>query len=247
MDRRKVLNLTLSILCMLCIKSISSTQSFSFESDKNSSLINSNLLNSSSLGLNSLNNLFNNSTFLSLISQQNCKDIILSPYVYEESCNCVYESSNSIRIDCDELPILDEHTLIINPFILSISKYSQRNSNLHQLNVPLFKNNDQLLLNNGQLQINALDLSNNKLKRLLPGIFDGLKLNLNELNLENNLLGDNLNPILSTNEFNELNNLRSLNLANNNLKNLDSNLFTGLKQLNVSFMPLHCEGNCIYY
>lgn len=159
----------------------------------------------------------------------NCKDILLHPPIYEEHCICTNDLLNTIQIDCDELPILYEHSLIINPFI-SISKYSQRNSGLHLLNAPLFTTTTN---DNDHIQISTLDLSDNNLKKIFR-LFDGLEWHLEFLNLSHNLLGDNLNPIFSTNEFLKLHNLKSLNLGYNSLRNLDSNLFMGLNQLNVS-------------
>lgn len=184
-----------------------------------------NSLNHPSLG--NLLSIQNVSKFSSKNQDSICKDIILGSEIYEEHCSCTHDQFNLINIDCNEMPILIDHNLFINPFI-AISKYSQSNAGLHLLNAPLFTNL------NGQLQLSTLDLSNNSLKKLISRVFDGIEMNLEFLNLSHNLLGQNLNPIFSTNEFLELKNLKSLNLAFNKLRILDSNLFIGLIKLNVS-------------
>lgn len=165
---------------------------------------------------------------LQTIDSASCKDIILHPVLYEENCLCIRDSLTTVKIDCDEMPILVDHNLIINPFI-SISKYTQQSAGLHQLSGQLFATTTN---DNDQIQLNSLDLSNNNLKKLAR-LLDGVESNLEFLNLSHNLLGDNLNPIFSSSGFTKLHSLKSLNLAFNNLRNLDSNLFIGLHQLNV--------------
>ena len=163
------------------------------------------------------------------VTDSNCRDIVLASELYEQHCLCSLDAFGYLQIDCDAVPVLPDHSLVINPFV-AISRYSQRHAGMHLLNSPLFANP-----NAGQIQLRSLDLSHNHLKKLISRLFEGVESNLEYLNLSHNLLGENLNPIFSTNEFLELKSLKSLDLAYNGLQMLDSNLLIGLKQLNVSF------------
>ena len=238
--------LILNLILILCVNKLVSS-SFNQANNSSFNLLNHNTINHnvinpiSSLSLDhqpltpslanllNIQNLTNNNKFNLKNQDTNCKDVILSSSLYEDNCICTRDQANAIRINCDEIPILDDHIFILNPF-LTLSFYTQRNAGMQQLATPLFSNQ------NGKLNLNTLDLSDNKLKKLISKLFDGLETNLEHLNLSGNLLGENLNPIYSTNEFLELKNLKSLNLGFNKLKNLDSNLFIGLKQLNVSLV-----------
>lgn len=184
---------------------------------------------------NSLSNLLNfqNVTKLTAkVTDSNCKDIVLGSELYEQHCLCSLDATGYLQIDCDAVPVLADHNLAINPFV-AVSRYSQRNAGMHLLSTPLFMNL------NGQIQLRSLDLQQNNLKKLISRLFEGVENSLEYLNLSHNLLGENLNPIFSTNEFLELKNLKSLDLAYNGLQILDSNLLIGLKQLNVSFDKFH--------
>lgn len=162
------------------------------------------------------------------VTDSNCKDIVLASELYEQHCLCSLDAVGYLQIDCDGVPVLADHNLAVNPFV-AIARYSQRNAGMHLLGGPLFTNV------NGQIQLRSLDLQANNLKKLISRLFEGVEQSLEYLNLSHNLLGENLNPIFSTNEFLELKNLKSLDLAYNGLQILDSNLLIGLKQLNVSF------------
>lgn len=58
-----------------------------------------------------------------------------------------------------------------------------------------------------------------------------------QLFLRNNLLGDNLNPIFSTQEFHQLNNLKLLDLSGNKIKSIEEGLLIGCDKLKVSPNP----------
>ena len=163
------------------------------------------------------------------VTDSNCKDIVLASELYEQHCLCTLDAAGYLQIDCDAVPALPDHSLVINPFV-AVSRYSQRHAGLHLLSSPLFANP-----NAGQVQVRSLDLSHNHLRKLISRLFEGVESNLEYLNLSHNLLGEQLNPIFSTNEFLELKNLKSLDLTYNRLQILDSNLLIGLRQLNVSF------------
>lgn len=162
------------------------------------------------------------------VTDSNCKDIVLASELHEQHCLCSLDAVGYLQIDCDGVPVLTDHNLVVNPFV-AIARYSQRNAGMYLLGGPLFTNV------NGQIQLRSLDLQHNNLKKLISRLFEGVEQSLEYLNLSHNLLGENLNPIFSTNEFLELKNLKSLDLAYNGLQILDSNLLIGLKQLNVSF------------
>lgn len=78
-----------------------------------------------------------------------------------------------------------------------------------------------------------------QLRRLMERLLDGVEGTLQELRLGHNKLGDQLNPIFSTNEFLHLKALRVLDLSHNELRALDNNIFRGLRNLTVSV-------NCIF-
>jgi hypothetical protein len=58
---------------------------------------------------------------------------------------------------------------------------------------------------------------------------------LTELRLSNNLLGDSLNPIFSTIEFQVLENLRLLDISGNRIKAIEEGILKGCHKLQVSF------------
>jgi Leucine-rich repeat (LRR) protein len=55
-----------------------------------------------------------------------------------------------------------------------------------------------------------------------------------ELRLTDNLLGDSLNPIFSTIEFQALNNLQVLDLSGNKIKAIEEGILKGCTKLSVS-------------
>lgn len=54
-----------------------------------------------------------------------------------------------------------------------------------------------------------------------------------ELRLADNLLGDTLNPIFSSNEFHGLSQLKILDLSGNRIRAIEEGIFGGCRQLNV--------------
>lgn len=110
--------------------------------------------------------------------------------------------------------------------------------------VPCLCIKDHAIDNNGTVAVNCDSLSffpllpygqnirsyrqrYSNIRRLSEKIFDGIDKSLTHLDLSHNLLGDNLNPIFAT-SFLHLPALRSLNLAFNQLRAIDSSVFRGL-------------------
>lgn len=56
-----------------------------------------------------------------------------------------------------------------------------------------------------------------------------------ELRLTNNLLGDALNPIFSTIEFQSLSNLQVLDLSANKIRGIERGLLKGCENLEVNY------------
>ena len=64
-------------------------------------------------------------------------------------------------------------------------------------------------------------------------LFDGTEDTLEEIYLSHNMLGDNLNPVFSTDEFRNLKYLRVLDLSYNGLAGISEGLITGCDELKV--------------
>lgn len=62
---------------------------------------------------------------------------------------------------------------------------------------------------------------------------------LRELRLAGNLLGDSLNPIFSSNEFHEMEELEILDLSRNGLRSIEEGIFKGCGNLE----ELYLDGN----
>lgn len=56
-----------------------------------------------------------------------------------------------------------------------------------------------------------------------------------ELRLSHNLLGDSLNPIFATVEFQSLKNLKILDISNNKIRGVERGLLKGCERLQVRF------------
>lgn len=64
---------------------------------------------------------------------------------------------------------------------------------------------------------------------------------LHELRLANNLLGDSLNPIFSSNEFHNMEKLKILDLSRNGLRNIEEGILKGCTNLE----ELYLDGNSL--
>jgi Leucine-rich repeat (LRR) protein len=88
--------------------------------------------------------------------------------------------------------------------------------------------------------LEKLDLSNNEISRLMDHQLQRFT-NLQELRLSNNALGDNLNPIFSSNEFHDISSLKLLDLRSNGLRHIEEGIFkrcVNLEELYLDFNNL---------
>ncbi|RWS27011.1 chaoptin-like protein [Leptotrombidium deliense] len=158
-----------------------------------------------------------------------CKELFRNRLQKQIPCFCSKNIDNTTTINCDRVAFFGAFPLL--PFRSTITVFTQRNSGIQNLESQLFTASD--------IRLRKVDFSKNLLRRLMERVFDGIEDTLIELNLNDNLLGDQLNPIFATNEFLSLRALRALHLANNAFRALDSNLFKGLGNLTL----LNLEGN----
>lgn len=110
-----------------------------------------------------------------------------------------------------------------------IVSISQRNSGYNALPEDLL---------NSDLNLKKLDLSGNSIHRLMDRLLR-VQTRLEELRLADNLLGDNLNPIFSSNEFHGMKQLKLLDLSRNGLRSLEEGIFKGCESLE----QLYLDGN----
>ncbi|CAD6228677.1 GSCOCG00006494001-RA-CDS [Cotesia congregata] len=141
-------------------------------------------------------------------------------------CKCSESSEHpqSFRMDCDRVMLTRESLeLLRDQPVISMSR---RYSGYQKL--------PEDLLNLG-FQLEKLDLTGNSIQRLMDRTLQ-LQSTLKELRLGDNLLGDNLNPIFSSNEFRELSELKLLDLHGNGLSSIEEGIFKGciyLEDLNL--------------
>lgn len=143
-------------------------------------------------------------------------------------CMCSVAEEEGFRINCDHVVFSQDFPNL--PFRQPVSYFSQRF--VKYQNIP-----PQALLASG-VPLRTLDLSNNWLRRLTEKSLEGLSESLEILDLSNNLLGDQLNPIFSTNEFKRLPRLKVLALGNNLLSHVDGGILDGCLSLEVH--KSHC-------
>lgn len=110
-----------------------------------------------------------------------------------------------------------------------IVSISQRNSGYNALPGDLL---------NSDLNLRKLDLSDNSIHKLMGRLLR-VQTQLEELRLADNLLGDNLNPIFSSNEFHGMKQLKLLDLSRNGLRSLEEGIFKGCESLE----QLYLDGN----
>ncbi|XP_076239113.1 uncharacterized protein LOC143182166 [Calliopsis andreniformis] len=106
---------------------------------------------------------------------------------------------------------------------------SQRNSGYQTL--------PEDLLESG-LSLRKLDLSGNSIHKLMNRLLRAQP-RLEELRLADNLLGDSLNPIFSSNEFHGMKELKLLDLSRNGLRSIEEGIFKGCENLE----QLYLDGN----
>ncbi|GIX86552.1 chaoptin [Caerostris extrusa] len=118
-------------------------------------------------------------------------------------------------------------------FCSKIRSFSQRGSGLQSLEAQLFTASD--------IPLQKVDFSNNLLRRITERTFDGIEDTLKEINFSNNKLGEQLNALFSTGEFQKLTQLEKLDLSGNEIKEFQVGLFNGL----VNLQELNLERNFI--
>ena len=136
-------------------------------------------------------------------------------------------ASQSIEMNCDGV-IFTRDTVdsLRGQPIVSIS---QRNSGYQTL--------PEDLLDSG-LSLRKLDLSGNSIYKLMNRLLQA-QTRLEELKLADNLLGDSLNPIFSSNEFHGMKELKLLDLSRNSLRSIEEGIFKGCENLE----ELYLDGN----
>lgn len=88
---------------------------------------------------------------------------------------------------------------------------------------------------NSGLELEKLDLTGNSIHRLMDRHLK-IQGTLKHLRLGENLLGDNLNPIFSSNEFRELKELRLLDLHGNGIRSIEEGIFKGCLELEELYL-----------
>lgn len=83
--------------------------------------------------------------------------------------------------------------------------------------------------------LEELDLSENLIYRLMDRILQGQS-RIKKLWLEDNFLGDSLNPIFSSNEFHGMSNLVLLNINRNGIKSIEEGMFKGCINLQELYL-----------
>uniref|UniRef100_A0A0C9RAE7 Chp_0 protein n=1 Tax=Fopius arisanus TaxID=64838 RepID=A0A0C9RAE7_9HYME len=142
------------------------------------------------------------------------------------ACKCSQspERPRFLRMDCDRVIFTRENLdLLRDQPIISIT---QRNAGYHKL--------PEDLLNAG-LELEKLDLTGNSIHRLMDRHLQAQS-TLKELRLGENHLGNNLNPIFSSNEFRDLKELRLLDLHGNGLMSIEEGIFKGCQQLEELYL-----------
>lgn len=143
-------------------------------------------------------------------------------------CQCGLNDINATRINCDgsvfvEFPLL--------PYRFYIQEFSQRHAGIQTLGAQLFTASD--------LPLVRVDFSYNQIRRLTERLFDGVEDTIEVIQLGHNLLGDNLNPVFSSGEFQNLEFLRVLDLSYNQLTEIEEGLLEGCTNLK----DLRLDGN----
>lgn len=141
---------------------------------------------------------------------------------FDIPCMCGLNDINATRINCNGV-VFPEFPLL--PYRYYIQEFAQRQAGLQTLGAQLFTASD--------LPLTLVDFSDNQIRRLTERVFDGIEDTLETIKLGNNLLGDNLNPVFSSGEFENLKFLRELDLSQNRLSEIEDGLLQGCTSLKV--------------
>ncbi|GAB6024667.1 hypothetical protein CHUAL_009802 [Chamberlinius hualienensis] len=149
-----------------------------------------------------------------------CSDWV-SNYNLESVCRCAEDGEDRYLLNCDYL-WLDDQELNVPPQLI-LKGYLHRNAALQNLN--LAQRLSQWITNGSLTQ---LDLSRNRISKLHDQMFVE---SLEQLNLRDNLLGDQLNPVFTTESFSKLTKLRYLDLGHNRIRAIDDGLFKNTENI----------------
>lgn len=144
-------------------------------------------------------------------------------------CKCAFSTDypRSLEMNCDRVIFTrDTVTALRNQPIVSVS---QRHCGHQTL--------PEDIINSG-LSLRTLDLSSNSIHRLMGRLLQ-VQPQLRELLLADNLLGDSLNPIFSSNEFHGMSELEILDLSKNGLRSIEEGILKGCDNL----VELYLDGN----
>ncbi|XP_043272457.1 protein artichoke isoform X2 [Venturia canescens] len=141
-------------------------------------------------------------------------------------CKCTIAPDNhrALRMNCDRVIFTSDTLELLRD--QPITWLSQKNCGYQRL--------PEDLLNSG-LAIEKLDLSGNSIYRLMDRLLSA-QTRLRELRLSDNLLGDNLNPIFSSNEFRDMHLLRLLDLRHNGIRSIEEGIFKGCDNLEELYL-----------
>ena len=145
-------------------------------------------------------------------------------------CQCSLNKINATRINCDNVVFAGDFPVL--PLRYYIQEFSQKNVGWQLLPTQIFTASD--------IPLKVVDFSHNSMRRLAERLFDGMEDTLEEIYLSHNMLGDNLNTVLSTDEFKNLAFLRSLDLSYNGISGISEDLIDGCEQLKVS-LSFYCD------
>ena len=137
-------------------------------------------------------------------------------------CLCGLNDVNATKINCDGAVFPDFPVL---PYRFYIQEFSQKQAGLQTLGAQLFTASD--------IPLKVADFSDNQVRRLTERLFDGVEDTIEVILLGNNLLGDNLNPVFSSGEFQNLKFLRQLDLSYNHFIGIEEGLLDGCTELKV--------------
>lgn len=144
-------------------------------------------------------------------------------------CKCAVSANypRSIEMNCDQVIFTQDTVNVLRG--QPIVSISQRNCGHQTL--------PEDLIHSG-LNLRRLDLSRNSISRLMDRVLQAQG-ELRELRLADNLLGDSLNPIFSSNEFHGMEELEVLDLGRNALRSIEEGILKGCTNLE----ELYLDGN----
>lgn len=128
-----------------------------------------------------------------------------------------------VSITCDEVSFAAEMPAL--PRGAPIYRYKQVNAGLRSPPPQVFSTGTPLA------PLRSVDLTGNYLRRLSGGHLYALRDTLEEVYLAENLLGDTLNPILSTGEFRGLGRLIHLDISRNGIRAVEAGILRGCNEL----------------